>query len=35
MLNFDYIAKEDVKEHNLNWQEIPDHSNKMLIIESS
>ena len=35
MLNFDYIAKEDVKEHNLNWQEIPDHSNRMLIVGGS
>ena len=25
MFNFDYITKEDIKEHNSNWPEIPDH----------
>ena len=25
MLNFDYITKEDIKEHNPNWPEILDH----------
>ena len=25
MFNFDYIRKEDIKEHNPNWPEIPDH----------
>ena len=24
MFNFDYITKEDIKEHNPNWPEIPD-----------
>ena len=23
MFNFDYIIKEDIKEHNSNWPEIP------------
>ena len=27
MFNFDHIAKEDIKEHNTNWQETPDHPN--------
>ena len=25
MFNFDYIPKEDIKEHNPNWPEILDH----------
>ena len=25
MFNFDYITKEDIKKHNSNWPEIPDH----------
>ena len=25
MINFDYITKEDIKEHKLNWQETLDH----------
>ena len=25
MFNFDYITKEDIKEHDPNWEEIPDH----------
>ena len=25
MFNFDYITKEDIKEHNSNWPEIQDH----------
>ena len=25
MFNFDYITKEDIKEHNSNCPEIPDH----------
>ena len=25
MFNFDYIIKKDIKEHNPNWLEIPDH----------
>ena len=25
MFNFDYITKEDIKEHNRNCPEIPDH----------
>ena len=31
MFNFDYIKKEDVKEHNPNWPEIPDHPYRILI----
>ena len=35
MFNFDYIAKEDIKEDNPNWPEIPDHPYKILIIGGS
>ena len=35
MFNFDYITKEDIKEHNPNWPEIPDHPYRMLIIGDS
>ena len=34
MINFDYVTK-DIKEHNPNWREIPDHPYWMLIIRSS
>ena len=32
MFNFNYISKENIKEHNPKWQEIPDHSYRILII---
>ena len=35
MFNFDYIAKEDIKEHNPNWPKIPDHLYGILIIGGS
>ena len=35
MLNFDYITKEDVEEHNPNWLEIPDHPYRILIAGGS
>ena len=25
MINFYYVIKEETKEHNPNWSEIPDH----------
>ena len=31
MFDFGYITKEDIKEHNSNWPEIPDHPYKILI----
>ena len=34
-INFDYITKEDVKEHNPNLPEIPDHSCRILIVGCS
>ena len=32
MFNFDYITKEDMKQHNPNWPEIPDHPYRILIV---
>ena len=35
MINFDCVTKEDIKEHNPNWSEIPDHPYMILIVEGS
>ena len=35
MFNFGYITKEDMKEHNPTWSEIPDHSYEILITGGS
>ena len=35
MFSFDYITKEDIKEHNPNWPENPDHSYQILITGGS
>ena len=35
MFNFDYITKEDIKQHNLNWPEIPDHPYRIPIVGDS
>ena len=35
MFNFDYITKGDIKEHNPNWPEIPDHPYRILIVGGS
>ena len=35
MFNFDYITKKDIKEHNPNWSEIPDHPYRILIVGGS
>ena len=32
MFNFGYIPKEVIKEHNPNWQEIPGHPYRILLI---
>ena len=29
------VTKENIKEHNLNWQQIPDHPYRILIIGCS
>ena len=31
MTNFDYITKENIKDHNRNWPQIPDHPCKLII----
>ena len=33
MINFDYITKENIKEHNKNYPNIPHHVYKVLEIE--
>ena len=35
MFKFDYIIKEDIKEHNLNWPNIPDLPYRILIVGGS
>ena len=35
MFNFDYITKEDKKEHNPDWPKIPHHPCQILIIAGS
>ena len=32
MINFDYIIKENIKQHNSNWPQIPDDPYRILII---
>ena len=35
MFDFNYITNEDIKEHNPNWSEIPDHLYRILIVGGS
>ena len=35
MIKFDDLVKEETKEHNPNWPQIPDHSYRILIIGGS
>ena len=35
MINFDDVIKEETKEHNPNWSEIPDHPYTILITGGS
>ena len=35
MYSFDYIKKGDIKEHNPNWTEIPDHPYRIFIVGGS
>ena len=35
MINFDDVTKESIEEHNSNWQQIPDHLYRVLIIGGS
>ena len=34
MFNFNDVTKENIKEHNLNWLQIPDHLYRILIIDN-
>ena len=31
MINFDDVVKENIKEHNPNWSQTPDHPYRILI----
>ena len=35
MFDFDYITKEDIREHNPVWPEIPDHVYRVLTVGGS
>ena len=35
MINFEDVIKENIKEHNTNWLQIPDHPYRILITEDS
>ena len=35
MINFDDVVKENIKEHNPNWPQIPDHPYRILIVGDS
>ena len=35
MFNFDYIIKEDIKEHNVNSTQISDHPYRILMVGGS
>ena len=35
MPDFNYITKEDIKQHDANWPQIPDHPWRIFIVEDS
>ena len=35
MINFNDAMKENIKEHNPNWPEIPDYPYRILVVEGS
>ena len=35
MIDFNDVTKENIKEHNPNWQQIPDHPYRILIIRGA
>ena len=35
MINFDDITKENIREYNRNWKQIPDHQQRILITGGS
>ena len=34
IINFDDVVKGKIKEHNPNWQQIPDHIYRILTMEA-
>ena len=34
MINYDNVTKENIKDHNPNWPQIPDHLYRILMIVS-
>ena len=35
MINFNDLTKENIKENNQNWSQIPDHTCRILIVRGS
>ena len=35
MINFDYVTKQNIEEHNPNWPQIRDHPYRILVIGGS
>ena len=35
MINFDDVVNENIKEYNLNWPQIPDHTYRIVIVGGS
>ena len=35
MINFDDVIKENIKEHDPNWPEIPDYPYRILVVGGS
>ena len=35
MIKFNDVTKENIKEHNPNWSQIPDHPYRIIIIQDS
>ena len=35
MIKFNDVTKENIKEHNWNWQQIPNHPYRILIVQGS
>ena len=35
MNNFDFVTKKNIKEHNANWPQIPNHSYRILKVGGS
>ena len=35
MIKYDDVTKESIKKHNLNWSQMPDHTNRILITGGS